>query len=676
MRANKAGGRKIRQGLLMGWLAVLLLGVCLPVAAEPQKLRVAYHSQTVPYSYMDDSGTGSGFLLELTAWLAQQCGYEAEFVPYDTHSSCRMALLTGDVDAIIGNKNLLGDETLFQSMEPIVSSSLCLVVTADQAKALAGNQDYSSFRAVYEYGTVIPLFLYSLHARQYISCSVQEDILIALRSGRAEIAIMDNESCMFLMQQPEYKDGYAVLRRDMGTVDYTLILQKGNQFLANQLSRAIIDAQTGGIYEEIADRWLANRGAETQLKLHRLWVSLGIVVAVALVVILFITWMNRLLSSKVTEKTAELATANKLLDEKVLALENDSRLRRTILENSPSGMVAFDAEERVTLINQAALRMQGLSSVPEDCRIRDLPLWNRLLEKLSEQVLSSSSAPPGQSHEISLTVDSQQKKYRCALIRGASDPGEECILSAEDITDEEQEKQKLFEQEKNLYLNRFVAGIAHEIKNPLMSIRTAASLLRDNPSDQEFQEAVAYFVPEEVDRINQLVEGLVHYARPVKGEQSVFEIRPLIEECMYLIELAAKKWSIRYSMDLESDLFVQAHRDRLKQSLLNIIMNSLESMEERLTARPQETLGLTIRAFAEEEYVTILVRDEGMGMSEQAIRDCLDPFYTTKERGTGLGLTLVRQYLDENGGKLSIDSREGEFTQVTLQMRRIPNDEA
>lgn len=145
---------------------------------------------------------------------------------------------------------------------------------------------------------------------------------------------------------------------------------------------------------------------------------------------------------------------------------------------------------------------------------------------------------------------------------------------------------------------------------------------------------------------------------------------------MYLIELAAKKWSIRYSMDLESDLFVQAHRDRLKQSLLNIIMNSLESMEERLTARPQETLGLTIRAFAEEEYVTILVWDEGMGMSEQAIRDCLDPFYTTKERGTGLGLTLVRQYLDENGGKLSIDSREGEFTQVTLQMRRIPNDEA
>ena len=63
-------------------------------------------------------------------------------------------------------------------------------------------------------------------------------------------------------------------------------------------------------------------------------------------------------------------------------------------------------------------------------------------------------------------------------------------------------------------------------------------------------------------------------------------------------------------------------------------------------------------------------------MNEQAVRNCLNPFYTTKARGTGLGLTLVRQYLDENGGKLSIESQEGEYTQITLQLRRIPYDEA
>lgn len=675
---KRAGLRKrvYQTCLTAGFLILLFTGLRSAASSQTNTLRIAFHSEAIPYSFVDENGEAKGFLIELVTWLAAQSGYQAEFVPYDRHSSCSMALLNKEVDAVIGNKNQMGDDTLYRTLDPLVSSSMCLVVLTEQAQALRDTQDFSDCRAVYEYGTVMPLFLYSLRARQYISGGVQEDLLKALQSGRAEIALMDFESCMYLMQKPQYKDRFTILRRDMGAVDYTLILRKEDQMLSSQLERIIIDAQTSGAYEAAADRWLANNREENLERLRRLWIVLGVIAATAVAVIVFIIWMNRLLSRKVTEKTAELEKANRLLDEKILALENDSRLRRDILENSPNGMVAFDTKDRVTLINRAALSMAGLESIPEGCQIKDLPLWSELLRALSDPDNTSPAVSNGQPHEAALTVDGQPRKFRCALICGASDPEGERILSAEDITDEEQERQKLFEQEKNLYLNRFVAGIAHEIKNPLMSIRTAASLLKDNPSDREVQEAAAYFVPEEVDRINQLVEGLVHYARPVKGEQSIFEVRPLIEECLYLVELATKKSSIRYTLALEPGLYVQAHRDRLKQSLLNIIMNSLESMEERLQKEAGQTLTLQIRAYGREEYVTLTVRDEGMGMNEQAVRNCLNPFYTTKARGTGLGLTLVRQYLDENGGKLSIESREGEYTQITLQLRRIPYDEA
>ena len=675
---KRAGLRKrvYQTCLTAGFLILLFTGLRSAASSQTNTLRIAFHSEAIPYSFVDENGEAKGFLIELVTWLAAQSGYQAEFVPYDMHSSCSMALLNKEVDAVIGNKNQMGVDTLYSVLDPLVSSSMCLVVLSENSETFRNMQDFSSYCAVYEYGTVMPLFLYSLKARQYISCSVQEDLLIALQSGRAEIALMDYESCMYLMQQPSYKDRYTVIRRDMGGVDYTMILRKEDQTLSSQLGRAIIDAQASGAYEAVADRWLQNNKEVTQERLRRLGIFLGILAGTAFIVITFIIWMNRLLSRKVTEKTAELKEANQLLDEKILALENDSRLRRDILENSPNGMVAFDIQDRITLINRAALNMAGLDSIPEEGRIKEIPLWSELLQALSDPDNGSSPANSGQPHEIALTVDNQPRKFRCSLIRGASDPGGERILSAEDITDEEQERQKLFEQEKNLYLNRFVAGIAHEIKNPLMSIRTAASLLKDNPSDREVQEAAAYFVPEEVDRINQLVEGLVHYARPVKGEQSIFEVRPLIEECLYLVELATKKSSIRYTLALEPGLYVQAHRDRLKQSLLNIIMNSLESMEERLQKEAGQTLTLQIRAYGGEEYVTLTVRDEGMGMNEQAVRNCLNPFYTTKARGTGLGLTLVRQYLDENGGKLSIESREGEYTQITLQLRRIPYDES
>ena len=637
--------KRIRPGRLFSALCLLLFLMSLSPAASAQtpKLRVAFHSEAVPYSFVDEDGRDQGFLIELITWIGAQNGYEVEFVPYDRHSSCSMALLNKEVDAVIGNKNQMGDDTLYRTLDPLVSSSMCLVVLTEQAQALRDTQDFSDCRAVYEYGTVMPLFLYSLRARQYISGGVQEDLLKALQSGRAEIALMDFESCMYLMQKPQYKDRFTILRRDMGAVDYTLILRKEDQMLSSQLERIIIDAQTSGAYEAAADRWLANNREENLERLRRLWIVLGVIAVTAVAVIVFIIWMNRLLSRKVTEKTAELEKANRLLDEKILALENDYRLRRDILENSPNGMVAFDTEDRVTLINRAALSMAGLESIPKGCQIKDLPLWSELLRALSDPDNTSPAVSNGQPHEAALTVDGQPRKFRCALICGASDPEGERILSAEDITDEEQERQKLFEQEKNLYLNRFVAGIAHEIKNPLMSIRTAASLLKDNPSDRE---------------------------------QSIFEIRPLVEECLYLVELAAKKTSIRYTLELEQGLFVEAHRDRLKQSLLNIIMNSLESMEERLQKEPGKTLTLQIRAYREEESVNVLVRDEGLGMNKQAVRKCLNPFYTTKARGTGLGLTLVRQYLDENGGKLSIDSREGEYTQIILQLRRIPYDEA
>ena len=113
-------------------------------------------------------------------------------------------------------------------------------------------------------------------------------------------------------------------------------------------------------------------------------------------------------------------------------------------------------------------------------------------------------------------------------------------MTVEDITAEERKKQELFEQEKKQSLNRLVAGIAHEIKNPLMAIRTAATLMRDQGSDQEVQEAFSKYVPDEVDRINQLVNGLIHYARPVEGDLERIELSKVVQECLYLTKVVTK----------------------------------------------------------------------------------------------------------------------------------------
>jgi len=649
-----------------------------PVCAAPNELRVAYHTQSMPYSHLDESGMPRGMFIDLMDWLGAEVGRKIVYVPFSSNSACCNALDNGSVDVVLGTLSTMGEWTEFQRTSAISTSALCLVVPADEAKDYEEKRSFVGVKAAYEYGTASSSSLYNLHIKQYISCGSQQNVLDTLERGRAKVGIMAYDSAVYLLNQEAYKDKYTIIRNNVGSVSYVLLLRAEDHSMGNRLDSAIVKAKTSGIYEEVAGEWLPSEQDVFNETLRRLGYGAAICASVALAIIIFVSVTNRFLSRRVAEKTAELEAANRELDAKILALENDSRLRRDIIERSHSGMVAFDGEGRITLINQAAMSLAGLGSVDEENTIHTIPLWRDLYKKMRERgkQVSERTLLAGLPQEIELETDGHLRKYRCSLMRGSSANDGELLMSAEDITKEDRERQLLFEQEKNLYLNRFVAGIAHEIKNPLMSIRTAATLMRDMPDDPEVQQAVVRFVPDEVDRINHLVEGLVQYARPVKGHQTIFEISSVVEECRYLVDISAKKHPIRCQLSMEEGLAILANRDKVKQSLINIIMNGLESMEERLAQKRDRELTMSIQAKGEGSFVVVTVRDEGMGMDEEKIKNCFNPFFTTKETGTGLGLTLVRQYLTENGGHLFIESRPGEFTQITLTFRRYLRDEA
>jgi polar amino acid transport system substrate-binding protein len=208
-----------------------------------------------------------------------------------------------------------------------------------------------------------------------------------------------------------------------------------------------------------------------------------------------------------------------------------------------------------------------------------------------------------------------------------------------------------------------------------MAIRTSASLLQAQWDDPEVRDAFVRFVPNEVDRINQLIENLIGYARPVKGEQQPMRLSDIVTECLYLTAIAAKKHNIICTTQLNDELWIFANRDRIKQSLINIIINGIESIEKKLTLGCDTMPGMSICAEAEGEFALIRIRDEGMGMRKEDIWRCTEPFYTTKSAGTGLGLALVQQFLSKNGGTISIDSEEGVYTEVCLKFRRYRSDE-
>ena len=145
---------------------------------------------------------------------------------------------------------------------------------------------------------------------------------------------------------------------------------------------------------------------------------------------------------------------------------------------------------------------------------------------------------------------------------------------------------------------------------------------------------------------------------------------------MYLTAIAAKKSNIVCSTQLEDSVWIFANRDRIKQSLINIIINGIESIEKKIAMGCAGKPGMSICVEAEGEFACVRIRDEGMGMRKEDIWRCTEPFYTTKSAGTGLGLALVQQFLSKNGGTISIDSEEGVYTEIRLRFRRYRSDES
>ena len=308
----------------------------------------------------------------------------------------------------------------------------------------------------------------------------------------------------------------------------------------------------------------------------------------------------------------------------------------------------------VLLMNDIARRMENIPiEQPELPNIEDMHIigeaWERSPAEMEQPELLVMRDENGGRHTY---------RYQC---HRTSIPDERVFI-VEDVTSEEQEKQEIFEESKNKALNRIISGIAHEIKNPLTTIRTYASLAKDQGDDPEFLESFQEYVPREVDRISRMIETLMNYSRPPRGQIERFSMASVVDDCLGIAYISAKK-KIRIETDLDRELYVYTSKEPIRQALVNLLMNSVESVETKLAAGVDPAdLFVRVRVFRRESFVVTEVYDTGTGMTEEQVQQCTDPFFTTKTTGTGMGLAMSKMYIRETGGSLEVESALGEFT--------------
>ncbi|WP_417225679.1 ATP-binding protein [Amphritea sp.] len=221
--------------------------------------------------------------------------------------------------------------------------------------------------------------------------------------------------------------------------------------------------------------------------------------------------------------------------------------------------------------------------------------------------------------------------------------------------------------ERQATLGQLAAGLAHDIRNPLTTIRTTIAALSRREKDPENQEMMA-LVEEEIDRVNDVLENLLNFARPRDPLASRIDTAELLNSIVILVGASARNQGIQLTVDCPEGLAVWADEGHIRQVLMNLIINALEAMSVKGSA-------IQLRALRLANEVALSVSDDGQGMPEEIQAHIMEPFYTTKPAGTGLGLAICATLAKSNGGRMTIESLDTSGTTVTVFLPTASSEE-
>ncbi len=344
-----------------------------------------------------------------------------------------------------------------------------------------------------------------------------------------------------------------------------------------------------------------------------------------------------------------------------------SRLRQIrafndmLVESLPVGLIATNADRTIRLVNAAAEKIVGVSAVAMVAKPPSQVLPRELADFFMAAQQSVNQPLTGES-----VVKFNGEKTRTLLLTvlpvgGGEEESVGDVMLLQDMSELRQLESELRRNERLAALGKMAAGVAHELRNPLSSIKGLAVLLKRRLEDDTEGVETADVLVHEVERLNRSISELLDYAKPEQMEKAKISLKDTVEKALTLVRVDTDALGIRVVTDyaLDQDQ-VWADEDRMNQVFLNILLNAMQATGRGGT--------ITIRLFCEGDALCCAFTDSGVGIAEENLTRVFDPYFTTKSDGTGLGLALSAKIVEEHGGAISLESICGEGTTVTVRL--------
>ena len=323
---------------------------------------------------------------------------------------------------------------------------------------------------------------------------------------------------------------------------------------------------------------------------------------------------------------------------------------RQVVANMANGLLSTDLDGKIVSYNLLALELLGI----QESEVGSVNLKSVIDFKTTgiEKILSG--CPSITDLEINHQHRSGEQVPISLSVTAIRDNKGICtgsVIVLRDLREIKQLEEKVRHSEKLAAIGRLAAGVAHEIRNPLSSIRGFSRFLAHSQSVQPQEKEYAEIMVKEVDRIDSVVNDLITFARPLEPELALANVAELIKHTVRLTEADARAREVVISTNVDLELHeFPLDANQITQALLNLILNALHEVD----AQGEIEVGAHINE--SEKRLDIWVQDDGPGISGDERERIFDPFYTTREKGTGLGLAIVHKIVENHDGDILVES--------------------
>lgn len=470
---------------------------------------------------------------------------------------------------------------------------------------------------------------------EYVPIDNIKEGLILLDSGEVDAVAGNQVTIDYYVDQLGLKNQLRQIGDDIYKEPVCFSVNIYDTKLYNILNKEILRLKKENVLVDVSEKWLGDSSYIVTNSISTKWAQWIIIFSV-LVVVLLMMW-ETVLDNRIAEKTRELRIEKNNL--------------QVVMDNIKALVAVVNGDDIITQCNETGRRMlDDVKGSFVGCGIKTNEMLDAFWTVYHEKPGQLNYLINNRYYEISISKLDEKKENKLLII--------------EDVTEKVSIEKKIRQESKMAAVGQLSAGLAHEIRNPLGLIRNYAYILQDYEHDEMYTHSLEV-INESTGRIDNLIENLLKFSRLSDDNPKPINVEKLLENIVGLEHKTIEKANAIVSLVCPKGLTLSTREETIKIVVFNLLNNAADAFGET----NKKECKLELRAKFDSNMLILEVEDNGPGMAEDVLENVFNPFFTTKDKGTGLGLYIVSSELEKIGGDISVTSKLGQGSIFTV---RIP----